>query len=110
MVFRINRLRVVGADDPGFAGLVSALPDSSDRCLCCRQPVGHPPPDSLAAVLIADESDDDPRVLCAVVCPMCVAVQSTDQLLADWAQRLIDRYGGTHVPDRRFANILAGSR
>ena len=99
MAFRINRLRVVTADDAAFSEIVSALPEGSDICLCCRRES----PDSLAAVLVADESDDDPRVLCAVVCPMCAAVQSTEQLLADWVERLIEHYGGTAVPDHRFA-------
>src|SRR3954451_16696895 len=99
MAFRINRLRVVAADDAGFSDLVSALPDDTGQCLCCRRRL-H---DSLALVLVADESDDDPRVLCAIVCPMCAAVQSTEQLLADWVERLIEHYGGTAVPDHRFA-------
>jgi hypothetical protein len=99
MAFRINRLRIFAASDVGFSDLVSALPDSTGHCLCCRRRS----PDSLALVLVADESDDDPRVLCAIVCPMCAAVQSTDQLLADWAERLIEHYGGTAVPDHHFA-------
>src|SRR3954471_19493439 len=98
MALRINRLRVVAADDAGFSELASALPDGADRCLCCRRPVR----DSLAMVLVADESDDDPRALCAAVCPLCAAVQSTDRLLADWIERLTERYGGTNVSDYRF--------
>jgi hypothetical protein len=98
MAFRINRVRAVAAYDAGFSELASALPDGSDRCLYCRRRS----PDSLALILVADESDDDPRVLCAIVCPMCATVQSTDQLLADWAERLIEHYGGAAVPDHRF--------
>jgi len=105
MPFRINRLRIVTADDAGFSEVVSALPDGSDKCLCCRRRL-H---DSLAVVLVADESDDDPRVLCAVVCPMCSTTHPIDQLLADWAQRLIEQYGGAHVPDHRFADTPVGS-
>ena len=105
MAFRISRVRAVAADDAGFSELASALPDGADRCLCCRRR-SH---DSLALVLVADESDDDPRVLCAVVCPMCAAVQSTEQLLADWVERLIEHYGGTAVPDHRFAVDLTES-
>jgi hypothetical protein len=90
MAFRINRLRIVTADDAGF----SALPDGADRCLCCRQPVGPWSPDSRAIVLIADESDDSPLAFCTAVCPMCAAVHPADQLLADWAERLAGHYGG----------------
>jgi hypothetical protein len=102
MALRINRLRVVFAGEAGFSDLVEALPDSGGQCLCCRRWSR----DSLAMVLVADESDHNPRVLCTVVCSMCSAVQPVDQLLADWAQRLIERYGGTAVPDRRFAARL----
>jgi hypothetical protein len=102
MTFRINRLRAVAAGDARFSDLLVALPDGADRCLCCRRSVGHQLPDSPAMVLIADKSDDDPRVLCAVICPICAAVHPADQLLEDWAERLVERYGGTTVPDHRF--------
>jgi hypothetical protein len=105
MAFRINRLRVVVAGDAGFSDLVSALPDGVGRCFCCRRLV----PDSLVMVLVAEESNDDPRALCAVVCSMCSTAHPADQLLADWAQQLIEHYGGTHVPDHRFADTLVGS-
>ena len=42
-------------------------------------------------VLIADESDDDPRALCAAVCSICSTRQPADQLLTDWAERLAER-------------------
>jgi len=98
MALRINRVRAVAADDAGFSDLLAALPDGTGPCLCCRQRS----PDSLVMILVADESDDDPRALCAAVCSMCSTVQSTDRLLADWIERLTERYGGTDVPDHRF--------
>jgi hypothetical protein len=98
MAFRVNRVRAVAANDAGFPDLMAALPDGGGSCLCCRRYS----PDSLAMILIADESDDDPRALCAAVCSMCSAAHPTDQLLTDWAQRLIEHYGGTAVPDERF--------
>src|SRR3954468_3163166 len=66
MALRINRVRAVAANDAGFSDLLAVLPDGADPCLCCRQ---HSP-DSPALILVADESDDDPRVLCAAVCSM----------------------------------------
>ena len=87
MVFRISRLRVVAADDAGFSDLVSALPDGAESCLCC----GRRSRDSLAMVLVADESDDNPLALCSVVCSKCSTLHPTDQLLSDWAQRLAAR-------------------
>jgi len=90
MAFRINRVRAVAADDAGFSKLASALPDGADRCLCCRRRS----PDSLAMILVADESDDDPRALCAAVCSMCAIAHPTDQLLADWAEWLAGYYSG----------------
>jgi hypothetical protein len=98
MALRINRVRAVAADDAGFTDLLAALPDSAGPCLCCRR---HSP-DSPAMILVADESDDDPRALCAAVCSMCSTAYPADQLLADWAERLAARYGGTDVPDDRF--------
>src|SRR3954447_10190121 len=98
MALRINRVRAVAANDAGFSDLLAALPDGPGPCLCCRR---HSP-DSPAMILVADESDDDPRALCADVCRMCATVQSTDRLLADWIERLTERYGGTDVPDQRF--------
>src|SRR4051812_37926398 len=86
MAFTINRLRVITADDAGFFDLVSALPDGADTCLCC----GHRSRDSLAMILVADESDDNPFALCTAVYSMCSTVQPTDQLLADWAERLAE--------------------
>jgi hypothetical protein len=105
MALKINRVRAVAADDAGFSDLLAALPNGAGPCLCCRR---HSP-DSLAMILVADENDDDPRALCAAVCLMCSTVQSTDELLADWVERLIARYGGTDVPDSRFADTLARS-
>ena len=87
MVFRISRLRVVAADDAGFSDLVSALPDGAESCLYC----GRRSRDSLAMILAADESDDNPLTLYTVVCSMCSTVPPTDQLFADWAQRLAER-------------------
>ena len=98
MALQINRVRAVAADDAGFSDLLAALPDGAAPCLCCRRHA----PDSLALILVADESDDDPRALCVPVCRMCAIVQSTDHLLADWVERLVARYGGTDVPDDRF--------
>lgn len=105
MTFRINRLRVVAASDAEFSDLVSALPAAAGQCLCCRRRAR----DSLAMILIADESDTDPRALCAAVCSMCSTAHPADRLLADWSERLIEHYGGAHVPDHRFAERLADS-
>src|ERR1044071_8083369 len=87
MVFRISRLRVVAADDAGFSDLVSTLPDGAETCLYC----GRRSRDSLAMVLLADESDDNPLTLFTVVCSKCLTLHPTDQLFADWAQRLAAR-------------------
>jgi hypothetical protein len=95
---RINRVRAVAANNAGFSELASALPDGAGPCLYCRR---HSP-DSLALILVTDESDDDPRVLCAVVCSMCSTAYPADQLLADWVERLTEHYGGIDVPDHRF--------
>jgi hypothetical protein len=98
MALRINRVRAVAADDAGFIDLLAALPDGAGPCLCCRRPS----PDSFALILVTDESDDDPRALCAPVCSMCSTVYPADQLLADGVERLVARYGGTDVHDQRF--------
>jgi hypothetical protein len=87
MAFEINRLRAVTPGDPGFAGLMAALPDGADNCICC----GRPARDSVAVVLVADESDDNPLALCSAICSTCSAAQPIDQLLADWAEGLADR-------------------
>ena len=87
MAFRVNRLRVVAADDAEFSDLVSALPDDAETCLYC----GRRSRDSLALVLAADESDDNPLTLYTVVCSKCSTVPPTDQLFADWAERLAER-------------------
>ena len=87
MAFRINRLRVVAAEDAGFSDLVSALPDGAETCLYC----GRRSRDSLAMVLAADESDDNPLTLYTVICSKCSTLHPTDQLLADWAERLAER-------------------
>ena len=87
MAFTINRLRVVAADDAGFSNLVSAFPDGAEACLYC----GHRSRDSLAMVLVADEDDDNPLALCTAVCSMCSTVHPTNQLFADWAERLAER-------------------
>ena len=87
MAFRISRLRVVTAEDTGFSDLMSALPDGAETCLYC----GRRSRDSLAMVLTADESDDNPLTLYTVICSKCSTVPPTDQLLADWAQRLAER-------------------
>jgi hypothetical protein len=99
MALRINRVRAVAANDAGFCDLLAALPEGVGPCLCCRRRS----PDSPALILVADESDDDPRVLCAAVCSMCSTAYPADQLLANWVEQLVMRYGGTDVPDRRFA-------
>ena len=67
MAFRINRLRVVAVNDAGFSELVSALPDGVDTCLCCGRPAVQRSRDSLALILVADESDDNPLAVCAAV-------------------------------------------
>ena len=69
MALRINRVRAVAANDAGFADLLAVLPDGVGPCLCCRRSS----PNSPALILVADESDDDPRALCAAVCSMCSA-------------------------------------
>src|SRR3954463_10116889 len=87
MVFRISRLRVVAADDAGFSDLVSALPGGAETCLYC----GRRSRDSIAMVLLADESDDNPLTLFTVICSKCSTLHPTDQLLTDWAERLAER-------------------
>ena len=99
MAFRINRLRFTSCGDAGFSELVSALPDSVDKCLCCGRSMGHRSRDSIAMVLIADESDDNPLAVYSAVCLTCSAAQPKDQILADWAEGLVDLYGGTDIPD-----------
>src|SRR3954452_4799663 len=98
MALRIDRVRAVAADDAGVTDLLAAVPAGAGPCLCCRRRF----PDSPSLILVADESDDDPRALCAAVCSMCSAAHPIDQLLADWAQRLVEHYRGTAVPDERF--------
>ena len=71
MAFRINRLRVASSEDAGFSELVSALPDSVDKCHCCDQPIERRSRDSIAMVLIADESDDNPLAVYSAVCLTC---------------------------------------
>ena len=94
MVFRISRLRAVAADDVGFSELVSALPDGAESCLYC----GRQSRDSLAMVLLADESNDNPLTLFTVICSKCSTLHPTDQLLTDWAERLAARrYPGDKV-------------
>src|SRR4051794_39629301 len=95
MAFRINRVRVALNGDAGFSKLVSALPDSVDKCLCCSRPTGR----RVAMVLIADESDDNPLAVYSTVCLSCSAAQPKDQILADWAEGLAELYGGTDIPD-----------
>ncbi len=99
MGFTINRLRFTSCGDAGFSELVSALPDSVDKCHCCDQPIERRSRDSIAMVLIADESDDNPLAVYSAVCLMCAAVQPKDQILADWAEGLVEHYGGTDIPD-----------
>ncbi len=104
MTFRINRLRVVAAGDAGFSDLVSALPEGAETCLCC----GQRSRDSLAMVLVADESDDNPFALCTAVCSMCSTVHPIDQLLADWAERLAEhRRPGDTVQWRNICRRLS---
>ena len=50
-------------------------------------------------VLIADESNDNPLAVYSAVCLTCSAAQPKDQILADWAQELVEHYGGTEIPD-----------
>ena len=99
MGFTINRLRFTSCGDAGFSELVSALPDSVDKCLCCGRPVGRRSRDSIAMILVADESDDNPLAIYSAVCLTCSAAQPKDQILADWAEELAEQYGGTDIPD-----------
>ena len=99
MAFRINRLRFTSRGDAGFSELVSALPDSVDKCLCCDRPIERRSRDSIAMVLVADESDDNPLAVYSAVCLTCSAAQPKDQILADWAERLAEQYGGPNIPD-----------
>ena len=102
MVFRVNRLRVVAADDAGFSDLVSALPDGAETCLYC----GRRSRDSLAMVLAADESDDNPLTLFTVICSKCSTLHPTDQLLIDWAERVAERRcPGDNVQWRDYVGI-----
>jgi hypothetical protein len=50
-------------------------------------------------VLIADESDDNPLAVYSAVCLTCSAAQPKDQILADWAQELVELHGGADIPD-----------
>ena len=93
MAFRISRLRVVAAEDAGFSDLVSALPDGAETCLYC----GRGSRASVALVLVADESDDNPLTLCSAVCSACSATQPIDQLLADWSEGLAEHYGSLAI-------------
>jgi hypothetical protein len=95
MAFRINRVRVASRGDAGFSELVSALPDSVDKCLCCSRPTRR----RVAMVLIADESDENPLAVYSAVCPTCSTVQPRDQILTDWAEGLVELYDGTDIPD-----------
>src|ERR1041384_1009243 len=94
MVFGFSRLGVVAADEAGFSDLVSALPDGAETCLYC----GRRSRDSLAMVLLADESDDSPLTFFTVICSKCSTLHPTNQLLTDWAERLAERrYPGDKV-------------
>ena len=99
MAFRINRLRLRQRGDAGFSKLVSELPDSVDKCLCCGRPVERRLRDSAAMVLVADEGDDNPLAVYSVVCLTCSAAQPKDQILADWGRGLVEMYGGLDIPD-----------
>ncbi len=99
MTFRINRLRFTSRGDAGFSELVSALPDNVDKCFCCGRPTGHRSGDSIAMVLIADESNDNPLAVYSAVCLTCSAAQPKDQILTDWAEGLVEHYGSTDIPD-----------
>ena len=99
MGFTINRLRFTSCGDAGFSELVSALPDSVDKCLCCDRPIERRSRDSIAMVLIADESDDNPLAVYSAVCLTCSAAQLKAHILTDWAQGLVELYGGSDVPD-----------
>jgi hypothetical protein len=99
MAFRINRLRAISRGDAGFSELVTALPDSVDKCLCCDRPAGRRSRGSVAMVLVADESDDNPLAVYSTVCSPCSAAQPRDQILSDWARGLVEHYGGTEIPD-----------
>jgi hypothetical protein len=95
MAFRISRLRVVTVADAGFSDLVAALPDGADNCVCC----GWPARDSVAMVLTADESDDNPLAFYSVVCPTCALAQPPDQVLTEWTEELVEQYGGLDIPN-----------
>ena len=99
---KINRVRIASRGDAGFSELVSALPDGVDNCLRCGRPAGHRSRHSVAMVLVADESDDNPLAFYSTVCLPCSAVQPRDQLLADWAQELVEQYGGTDIPNQHL--------
>jgi hypothetical protein len=99
LAFRINRFRFTSREDAGFSELVSALPDSVDKCHCCDQLIERRSRDSIAMVLVADESDDNPLAVYSAVCLTCSAAQPKDQILADWAQGLVELYGGIDIPD-----------
>ena len=102
MAFRISRLRIVTAEDTGFSDLVSALPDGAETCLYC----GRRSRDSLAMVLAADESDDNPLTLYTVVCSKSSTLHPTDQLLTDWAERLAERrYPGDKVQWQDYVGV-----
>ncbi len=99
MTFRINRFRFASRGDAGFSELVSTLPDNVDKCLCCGRPAERRSRNAVAMVLIADESNDNPLAVYSAVCLTCSAAQPKDQILTDWAEGLVEHYGGTDVPD-----------
>src|SRR5438105_425514 len=99
MSFEIKRLGFLTDKDPGFAEQVAMLPDSVDKCLDCGCAAGRRQPAAVGTVLIADESDDEPRAIFSVLCPACSASNSRDQVVMTWAKGLIEMYGGTEIPD-----------
>jgi hypothetical protein len=99
VAFRINRLRMISRGDAGFAEFATALPDSVDKCLCCDRPAGRRSRGSVAMILVADESDDNPLAVYSAVCSTCSAAQPKDQILREWADGLAEMYGGIDIPN-----------
>jgi len=55
MGFKINRVRWVAVEETtAYVGAVRLLPDSVTNSLCCCRPVGQPPREAPAIILIAD--------------------------------------------------------
>ena len=98
----IKRLLVLNrGSDPreAFTGSLARLPDSVNRCRCCKRKVGRPPLEIPALILIADESDENPQTVYSVVCERCSSRVTPRKIIATALEGLVDMYGGLDIPD-----------